>query len=155
MALSEIFRPFVEETPVCVMARGVLERVLAPECLDALFERTAQHQYTRELLFSTAVELMAQVVLGRKPSVHAAYQAMADRIPASSTALYNKLQRMELGVSAALVRESARRAGALIGALGATLPPWLEGYHTKVIDGNHLEATEHRLAELRTTWAAP
>ena len=25
----------------------------------------------------------------------------------------------------------------------------------KILDGNHLEATEHRLPELRTTWAAP
>jgi len=37
----------------------------------------------------------------------------------------------------------------------ATLPSWLPGYHIKILDGNHLEATEHRLPELRTTWAAP
>jgi IS4 transposase len=29
------------------------------------------------------------------------------------------------------------------------------GYHIKVLDGNHLSATEHRLKELRGTWAAP
>ena len=155
MLLSEIFRPFVQEKPLCVMARGVLERMLDASCLDALFQRTAQRQYTRELLFSTAVELMSQVVLGRKPSVHAAYQALADRIGVSSTAVYDKLQHMELAISAALVHDSARRAAPLIGALGATLPPWLKGYHTKVVDGNHLEATEHRLAELRHTGAAP
>jgi IS4 transposase len=155
MVLSDIFQPFVQETPLCVMARAVLERLLDPTSLDALFERTAQRQYTRDLLFSTAVGLMAQVVLGRKPSVHAAYQALTDRLPISDTAVYNKLQRMELPVSAALVRDSASRATVLIQALNATLPPWLPGYHTKIIDGNHLEATEHRLAELRTTWAAP
>jgi hypothetical protein len=155
MILGNVFRPFVQEKPVCVMARGVLERLLDPACLDALFQRTAQRQYTRDLLFSTAVDLMAQVVLGRKPSVHAAYQALIDQLPVTPKALYDKLQHMELGVSAALVRDSARRAAALIRALGATQDPWLKGYHTKLIDGNHLEATEHRLAELRTTWAAP
>jgi len=31
----------------------------------------------------------------------------------------------------------------------------LPGYHAKILDGNHLAATEHRIAELRTTWAAP
>jgi len=154
MVLSEIFRPFIEEKPVCVMARAVLERLLCPEHLDELFDRTAQRQYTRELLFSTAVELMAEVVLGRKPSVHAAYQALSDRLPVSDTAVYDKLQHMELAVSAALVRDSAARAAAVIRTLGV-LPPWLAGYHTKILDGNHLEATDHRLAELRTTWAAP
>jgi hypothetical protein len=153
--LQDLFRPFVEQKPLCVMARGILERLLDPQRLDALFEQTAQQQYTRELLFSTAVDLMAQVVLGRKPSVHAAYQALIDQIPVSDTAVYDKLQHMELAVSAALVRDSARRAIPLIGALAATHTPWLPGYHVKIIDGNHLEATDHRIAELRTTWAAP
>lgn len=155
MILSDLFRPFVKETPICVMARGVLEGLLNPQRLDDLFERTAQRQYTRSLLFSTAVELMAQVVLGRKPSVHAAYQDLADPPAVSDQAVYDKLQHMELAVSAALVRDAAGRAVPVIQALGTTLAPWLKGYHTKVIDGNHLEATEHRLAELRTTWAAP
>jgi hypothetical protein len=155
VVLSEIFRPFVEEKPVCVMARAVLERMLDPGHLDALFAQAAERQYTRDLLFSTAVDLMAQVVLGRKPSVHAAYQALVGRIGVSSTAVYDKLQHMELGVSAALVRDSGRRAAPVIAALGGTLAPWLKGYHTKVVDGSHLEATEHRIEELRTTWAAP
>ncbi len=155
MSLCAIFAPFVEETPICVMARGILERLLDPQHLDRLFEENAQQQYTRDLLFSTAVELMAQVVLNLKPSVHAAYKAMSDRIAVSDQAVYDKLQHMELGVSAALVRDSAQRAAPLIRALGATLPPWLKGFHTKIIDGNHLEATEHRIAETRTTWAAP
>jgi DDE family transposase len=137
------------------MARGILERLLAPQRLDALFEQTAQQQYTKELLFSTVVDLMGQVVLGRKPSVHAAYQAMIDRIPVSDTAVYDKLQHMELAVSAGLVRHSANQAAPVIAALRARETPWLEGYHTKIIDGNHLEATEHRIAELRSTWAAP
>jgi hypothetical protein len=154
MVLSDVFRPFVEAKPVCVMARAALERLLDPAALDALFARTAQHQYTRDLLFSTAVELMAQVVLGRKPSVHAAYRALADSFPVSDTALYNKLQRMELAVSAALVADSARRAGPVIRTLGAA-SSWLKGYHVKILDGNHLAATEHRIEELRTTWAAP
>jgi hypothetical protein len=153
--LQNLFRPFVEQRPLCVMARGILERLLDPQRLDALFERTAQQQYTRALLFSTAVDLMAQVVLGRKPSVHAAYQALSDRIAVSDQAVYDKLRHMELAVSSALVRDSASRAIPILRALDATLPPWLEGYHTKLLDGNHLEATEHRIAELRTTWAAP
>jgi hypothetical protein len=155
MLLDRVFQPFLEQRPICVMARAVLERLLDPARLDALFERTARQQYTQAVLFSTLAELMSQVVLGLQPSIHAAYQALADRLPVSSQALYSKLQRVELAVSQALVRDSARRARPVIAALGAAHAPWLKGYHTKILDGNHLEATEHRLPELRTTWAAP
>jgi hypothetical protein len=155
MLFDRVFQPFLEQRPICVMARAVLERLLDPACLDALFETTARHQYTQAVLFSTLAELMSQVVLGVQPSVHAAYQALADRLPVSDQAVYHKLQRVEPAVSRALVRDSARRARPVIAALGATLEDWLPGYHVKVLDGSHLEATEHRLPELRTTWAAP
>src|SRR5262245_38912620 len=155
MLLDRVFQPFLEQRPICVLARAVLERLLDPTRLDALFERTAQHQYTQTVLFSTLAELMSQVVLGIQPSVHAAYQALAERLPVSDQAVYSKLQHVELAVSQALVRDSARRARPVIAALGAAHAPWLKGYHTKILDGNHLEATEHRLPELRTTWAAP
>jgi hypothetical protein len=50
MLLDTIFAPFVKERPICVMARGTLERLLDAQRLDALFARTAERQYTRELL---------------------------------------------------------------------------------------------------------
>ncbi len=39
-----------------------MEVVLAESKLDELFEKTAQTGYTRELLFSTLVNMMIQVV---------------------------------------------------------------------------------------------
>ena len=45
MLLDTIFAPFVKERPICVMARAVLERLLAAPRLDALFARTAQQPY--------------------------------------------------------------------------------------------------------------
>ena len=62
--LGEVFERFVEKSPVSVMVRGLLERVLNPEKRDALFYRTALKQYTRDLLFSTVFELLCQVVCG-------------------------------------------------------------------------------------------
>ena len=73
----------------------------------------------------------------------------------STTALYNKLDRVETGVAAALVRDSAELAEPVVKALRASHPRWLPGYQIKVLDGNHLSSTEHRLKELRGTWAAP
>lgn len=153
--LESVFRPFVQERPVCVMARGVLERLWSPERLDELFERVAQVQYTREVLFSNLVDLMGQVVLNLQPSVHAAYQARQETLDASAKAVYDKLAGIEPQVSAALVAESARQAAPVIDALQGREPSWLPGYHIKIVDGNHFSATQHRLKELRTTWAAP
>jgi hypothetical protein len=155
MLLEPIFRPFIERRPVCVMARAVLERVFDPGHIDALFERTAERQYTRNLLFSSVVDLMAQVVVRLQPSVHAAYQAMADRIGASDQAVYDKLQSVELRISAELVRDSAEQVRGVVQELGAKFPRWLPGYRSKVLDGNHLAATQHRIEELRTIWDAP
>src|SRR5438128_841283 len=155
MLLDTIFAPFVKERPICVMARAVLERLLDAQRIDALFARTAERQYTRELMFSSLIQLMSEVVLGVHPNVHAAYQANKDAIGVSTTALYNKLDRVETGVSAALVRDSAELAEPVIKALRASHPRWLPGYQIKVLDGNHLSSTEHRLKELRGTWAAP
>ena len=155
MLLDTIFAPFVTERPICVMARAVLERLLDAQRLDALFARTAERQYTRELLFSSLVQLMSEVVLGVHPTVHAAYQANQVTIGVSTTALYNKLDRVETGLSAALVHDSAALAEPVIKALGASHPRWVPGYQIKVLDGNHLSATEHRLKDLRGTWAAP
>jgi IS4 transposase len=155
MLLDTIFAPFVQQRPICVMARAVLERLLDAQRLDELFARNAQQQYTRDLLFSSLVQLMSEVVLGIHPTVHAAYQANREAIGVSTTALYNKLDRVEAGVCAALVRDSAELAEPVIKALGASHPRWIPGYQINVLDGNHLAATEHRLQDLRGTWAAP
>jgi len=155
LTLAKVFQPFIKERPICVMARGVLENLLNPKRIDELFDRTAKVQYTRELLFSWVVDLMGQVVLGVQPSIHAAYQTQAEKLGVSDQAVYDKLNHVELGVSAELVRDSARQAAPVIQGLRATLPPLLKGYRTMILDGNHLSASEHRIQELRGTWASP
>lgn len=157
MVLGAVFQPFIEQRPVCVAARAVLERLMSSERLNQLFDETAVKGYTRELQFATLVELMGDVVLGVRPSVNAAFQALeaAGEMPVSDTALYNKLDRIEPVVSAALVRDSAAQAAPVIDALRAALPPWLPGYRCRLLDGNHLSATQHRIKPLRGTWAAP
>ena len=56
---------------------------------------------------------------------------------------------MELGISAALVRETAVDAAKVIDAMPAAKKEVLPGLEVFYLDGNHLAATEHRLAELR------
>ena len=152
--MNPILERFAERTPIPVMARGVLERCLNPQQLDAWFEQVAEAQYTRELLFSSVFEAMTEVVFKQQPSVHAAHQARAETIGVSVTSLYNKLNGLEPTTTAELVRFAATEAAALIDALGGAKPAPLPGWRVKVLDGNWLEGREHRLKELRTRGAA-
>jgi hypothetical protein len=106
--LSTIFEQFVQMSPVSVMARGLMERIFAPDRMNQLFANHAQSQHQQELLFSSQVELMSLVVCGIQKSVHAAYKAKAVELSVSTTALYKKLCGVELNVSRALVRETAQ-----------------------------------------------
>ena len=151
--LGAIFERFVKESPVSVMVRGLMERVFAPEQINRIFNDNAEVQYTRELLFSSLVDLMSLVVCGIHPSVNAAYRAKAQELNVSRTAVYDKLNRVETPVSAAIVRETAIPMASLIEFVGGESPQLLPGYKIRVLDGNCLEKTDHRLEVLRTTSA--
>jgi hypothetical protein len=147
--LGKVFARFVEKSPISVMVRGTLERVLGADQLDAWFARTAQKQYTRTVLFSTVYDILSQVVFRIKPSVRAAYRDHEEKVGASLISLYNKLNGVETHTSAALVRYSASVLMPLIAQLDGARAPWLPGYRVKIIDGNCLEASDRRLKALR------
>lgn len=148
---SKIFQRFMDRSPVPVMLQVLLERVLCLDKLNAIFERTSDKQYTRELLFSTVFEIMNLVIFKTFPSVNAAYKEEGAQISVSITSLYNKLNGISVGTSAALVRETAREKAEIIDALQGAVTPLLPGYRIKMLDGNCIEATEHRLDVLRET----
>jgi hypothetical protein len=151
--LDAIFERFVEESPMSVMVRGLMERVFAPEQINRIFEDNAKIQYTRELMFSSLVELMSLVVCGIHPSVNAAYRAKAKQLNVSRTAVYDKLNGVEPEVSAAIVRETAIPMARVIELVGGKSPQLLPGYKIRIIDGNCLEKTDHRLEVLRAIGA--
>lgn len=123
-------------------------RQLWMSCLD----KTADKQYTRKLLFSAVVELMTLVVCN-KISVYQAFKKNRDRIGVSLQAVFDKLDRLELRISQMLVRHFASRLAAVVESMGAAVSEWLPGYRVKVMDGNHIAATEHRIEVLRDTAA--
>jgi len=155
MLLGSIFEPFIHSSPLSIMSRALLERVFASDSLDALFRQHAEHQYTRELLFSSVVDLMSLVVCGKHGTVRAAYRAQRERLPVSLTSVYNKLAGIETDVSAELVRYSAGQLQPVLRELGAGLPEPIAGYHLRILDGNKLAGTQHRLPETRDDAAAP
>jgi IS4 transposase len=147
---SDVFERFTHGDTIPIMTQAAMENALSPRIIDQLFEDVAERQYTRDLLFSSIVELMSLVVCRIQPSIHAAYQKNAVPISVSLQALYRKLNRIESATASALVRKSDERLAPVITAMGGTLPPFLPGYRTKILDGNHLPGTEHRILELRT-----
>jgi hypothetical protein len=150
MILSEVFERFAEESPVTVMARAALENALPPSSIDGLFEEVAERQYTRSLLFSDVVDLMAMVVCRVRPSINAAYKKYAEALGVTRKAVYNKINGVEPAVGAALVRHTAAALAPVIDAMGGRREPWLPGYRVRILDGSHLPGTEHRLKPLRT-----
>jgi hypothetical protein len=53
-----------------------------------------------------------------------------------------------------VVRDSARQLAPIIGRMRGKVPPLLPGYRVRILDGNHLAGTEHRIKELRRLRAA-
>jgi len=153
MILSDVFERFSQDAPLSVMAQGVMENALNPQILDQRFDDVAQRQFTNKILFSTTVDLMSVVVCRIRPSIHAAFQARAETVGATIDAVYDKLDGTETAVSAALVRTVAARLTRVIDAMGGGRAEWLPGYRARLLDGNHLPGSEHRLKELRTTRA--
>ncbi|QQO55123.1 MAG: transposase [Thiohalocapsa sp. PB-PSB1] len=96
---------------------------------------------------------MSAVVFKTHPSINAAYKEQGESIGVSITSVYNKLNGLESTTSAALVRDTAREQAAIVEQMGGQCAPWLPGYRIKVLDGNCIEATEHRLEVLRETKA--
>jgi hypothetical protein len=147
---SNVLQKFIHRSPVTVMVQGLLEQILNEEKLNTWFEANRGRQYTSELLFSTVVALMLEVVCQIRESVHVAYRN-SENISVSVTSLYNKLNGMKIETSAALVRCVAQESTAIIKELKAELPAILLGYRTKLLDGNCIEASHHRLKVLRDT----
>jgi IS4 transposase len=147
--ISAIFERFVEDAPLTVMVRATMERIFAPALIDQLFEDTAEQQYQRELLFSTVVGLMSLVVCGMYPSVSAAYKGFEKVVGVSKVALYAKINGLEPKLSQALVRYSSEQLLAIQAEFPAAFSPILAGYEVRIIDGNHIAGTEHRLQVLR------
>lgn len=148
---SEVLERFIKNSPVAVMVRALLENLLDADKMDRWFDTVRQSQYTKEILFSSIVGLMLQVVCKIRPNVHAGYPHSG--IQASVVAVYDKLKGLETTTSQGVVRQIASEAEAIIKNMEGANPPLLPGYRVKFLDGNCIEATEHRLKVLRGTKA--
>ena len=153
--LPAIFDPFVQGSPVSVIARGTVGRFLNPEFLDKWFETNAVGQYTLKVFFSTLVHLIANVVIGSRKSVRAGFRATPEQMGASLVAVYQKLQKINPATSAAMVRHASAETVATIRKFHGEPQPLLAGRRVKVLDGSHLASSQRRIKELRGLKAGP
>src|SRR3954452_16598295 len=154
VVLPAILNPFIEGAPAAVMTRIALDRIIDGTPLDELFEEVAEGQYTRDFTLTHFVQVMLDVASGFRPSPRAAFLRRELAHVASLSAFYRKLNRMELAIPEAVVRRTATRARQLIAAGGGLVPELVAGYAVRILDGNILTGTEHRIAPLRTTASA-
>lgn len=144
MDAATIYQRFVERAPAAVLVHGLIESCLSPAFLDAI---AAPHlppsPNPRQLAFSHLVEILLPVVFGSKKSVGQSYRD-ATHLHAVATlkCVYERLAATPTTAVAALVAALAERIGPLLDPH----PPGTTRFLT--LDGNHLAATQNRLADL-------
>lgn len=132
--------------PVALMTRATHEYLFTDQFLNDLFEDSSLANYSRQFLFSDLVGVLTGVVFSTYPSVRRAFlNSPATQARGSLKCFYEKLQRVEADTNRTLVRATARK---VLDVWGDSPLPYAEpipGYQLKILDGNHLEATENRL----------
>ena len=145
--------PHAAAVPLGMMVRGTMEWLLDEPVLQELFQENAPEQYTRELTIAALVKLLIQVSAGVRASVFAAFkvdqEATEPSITTSFQALYGKMGRINPSVSEALVRHTASRLEPLLTQMPAAAAEPIPGYRSRILDGNVLAGTDHRLGALR------
>jgi hypothetical protein len=145
--------PHCAAMPLGVMVRGIMESLLDAGTLEKLLQDHAPQQYTLELTIDALVGLLIQVSAGHRASVFAAYTAdqaaKTPTITATYQALYGKLGRIDPHLSEAIVRFCAEKLRPVLEQLPRRDDPVLRGYRTRILDGNVLTGTDHRLGALR------
>lgn len=155
MLEATTYKRLVQEAPEAVMVRTVLEHALAPDAVDEVFEQCRDDQYTRTLLFSSIVGLLTLVVCRVRRSVSSAYTVEKERLGVSLKSVYNKLNATDPQVCVGLFTHAATQMRQVIKELNVPCRPLIDGYQTRILDGNQFAATEHRLKELRTISSGP
>src|SRR5512142_966314 len=136
------------DNPPDALHEPALEWLIDEPTFEALFQQEAEAQSTRELTLTHMVDIMLDVASGMRPSPRAAFRARWEQIRVSEAAFYGKLRRMEPDIAAAVVRHTAAQARAVIAAAEGLTDEPIPGYHARVLDGNALAGTEHRIQPL-------
>jgi hypothetical protein len=144
MDAATIYQRFVERAPAAVLIHGLIRSCLSPEFLDAVAAPyLPPAPNPRQLTFAHLVEILLPVVFESKASVRQSYrEATHLHTVATLKCVYERLDGNPPAAVAALVEAVAGRVAPLLDPH----PPNTTRFLT--LDGNHLAATQNRLAGL-------
>jgi hypothetical protein len=153
--MISLFEHLANTFPLAMSVRMLFEHVISREALNDIFTRNVQEQYPLNEYFADIVDCMGSTVGRVHRSLHAAYQKSLFKGLISVSDFYYRVNGIEPRVSSALVRETAQRLIQVLNELQAPLPPLVPGYETRMVDGNAIGATDHRLDVLRNIRSGP
>ena len=143
MDAATLYQRFVDKAPAAVLVHGLIRSCLAPEFLDAVAApHLPRSPNPRQLDFSHLVEVLLPVVFESAKSVRHSYRQAAHlHAVATLKCVYERLGATPPAAAAALVRAVAQRVAPLFDPPAGTA-------RLLTLDGNHLAATQSRLAGL-------
>jgi hypothetical protein len=136
------------------MTRIALDWMTTDTPFDQLYDELAREGYSRDFTLDHLVQVMLDVACGHRRSPRAAFLERKLQEIASHSAFCRKLNRVEPALPQEILRRTAVRARQLIVASGGLKDEPIAGYAARVLDGNVLSGTEHRIKPLRTTNSA-
>lgn len=139
--------------PLADATLHLLDYVADASFLAALFERHRGRSYERQIVFADLVHLLADALVLHGQSAHRTFQkARADgALTASVKAAYDKIARLPLELSVALLTEgTARLREVLPASLAESVPTSLAAFTPLAFDGKKIKYVARRLQAVRS-----
>lgn len=139
--------------PLADATLHLLDFVADSASLADLFDRHRQRSYHKQLTFADLVHLLVDSLVVNGQSAHRTFQQAhaAGDLPASVRAAYDKVARLPIDLSTALLAEGTARLSALLPAAhGEPLPASLAGFTPLAFDGKKIKNVARRLRPLRS-----
>ena len=141
-----------QRLPLADAALHMLRFVAEPAFLGELYDRHRGRSYQREISFASVVHLLADALVVHGQSAHRTFQqAQVDGVlNASIKAVYDKIARTPIPVSAALLSEGTRRLRDLLPeSFVEDVPKSLAEFTPLAFDGKKIKKVAKRLKAVR------
>lgn len=151
---NSVFQKFCSLAPFAVMTQVVTRACIRDKFAD-VFRQARGRQYEATLSFEDLAIAVADVALGVCRNPNQAYRAHKAELGVARSRFYEKLNGTSTNVSEQVVAATASSIAEMQDALGFVQWEGIPGYRLLAVDGNHLEKTEKRIADLRNLSIAP
>jgi hypothetical protein len=145
-------RQIVRKTPLAQAVLGLLRFVLPPDFLEKLYEQQRGQCYQDLLSFATLVKVISSALLQYHGSGRQAInQAIKnDELPCQSRAVYDKLRRLPLNLSAAFLWQATAALRPLLPpSVADPLPACFAEFTVGILDGKKIKNVAKKLLVAR------